>query len=138
GPGNWSWEVRVADFSGDGRADVAGRNLTTGEWWVGVSTGTAFTFSVWMVWDPSITWSTVTVADFNGDGVLDLMGRAPNGDWWVGTSTGSAFNVSFWGPSSFTPVAVGDFNGDGRAELAFLDTTTGALWVSESTGWTFS
>src|SRR5262249_45837802 len=36
-------DVHTGDFNGDGSDDIVGRDLATGNWWVGVSTGTTFT-----------------------------------------------------------------------------------------------
>jgi hypothetical protein len=90
-------DVHVADVTGDGRADLVGRDLARGGWWVGTSTGTAFANSLWDTWSPAVAWSDVQVADFDGDGRLDLAGRAPDGSWWVGLSSGSSFTTSRWG-----------------------------------------
>ncbi|MDY0170130.1 MAG: SdrD B-like domain-containing protein, partial [Thermoguttaceae bacterium] len=90
---NLEWvDVMVADFTGDGVADIAGRIATTGDWWVAASTGTGFTNAKWTRWNPSLELVDVMAADFTGDGVADIAGRiATTGDWWVATSTGTGF-----------------------------------------------
>jgi hypothetical protein len=90
-------DVHVVDVTGDGRADLLGRDLASGNWWVGTSTGTAFTNRLWASWSPAVVWADVQVADFNGDGRLDIAGREPNGSWWVGLSDGTSFLTSRWG-----------------------------------------
>jgi hypothetical protein len=70
---NWSpavtWlDVQVADFTGDGRADLAGRVASTGAWWAGVSSGAAFVNQLWTTWSPAVTWVNIQSGDFNGDG----------------------------------------------------------------------
>src|SRR5262245_20686806 len=72
---NWS-PIVSADFNGDGKADVAGFNTSTGEWLVGASTGSAFPSTVWTTWSPSVTW-VVRTGDFNGDGKADIAGFDP-------------------------------------------------------------
>src|SRR5712692_4076305 len=119
-----SWTFAEAgDFNGDGKADIARRDLSTGQWWVGLSTGSSFTTSLWATWSPNVTWVDVQVGDFNGDGKADIAGRyLATGQWWVGLSTGSSFDTSLWttwNPNvTWGPVLVGDFNGDGKADIA--------------------
>src|SRR5260370_32686306 len=76
----WS-PVLTADFTGDGKADIAGFDTTTGQWTVGASTGSAFPSTVWAVWSPSIPW-VVRTGDFNGDGNTDIAGFDPFSGHW--------------------------------------------------------
>lgn len=143
--GRWSpgvvWaDVLVGDFNGDGRDDLAGRNLATGEWVVSLSgaNGTATNTKVWTRWSPSVVWHDVRIGDFNGDGRADLIGRVgTSGEWWVATSTPALTgNTRYWGRWSpnvaWLDVRVGDFNGDGRADLAGRVAASGEWWVSLS------
>jgi hypothetical protein len=41
--------TRVADFTGDGRADVAVHDRRSGHWWVGRSTGSGLAIEPWAV-----------------------------------------------------------------------------------------
>jgi FG-GAP repeat len=97
---NVTWvDVQVGDFNGDGQADIVGRVLQSGQWWVGLSNGsTAFNTTLWANWNPSVTWVDVQVGDFNGDGKADIAGRvSPSGQWWAGISNGSStFNPALW------------------------------------------
>src|SRR5207302_2002454 len=87
----WAYVV-AGDFNGDGRSDLAGRNFSTGQWYVGLSSGSGFTTALWDTWSPSVTWVDVRVADFNGDGKPDIAGRnLSTGQWYVGLSSGSSF-----------------------------------------------
>jgi hypothetical protein len=52
-------DVQVGDFSGDGKADIAGRALQSGQWWTGVSSGSSFNTGLWTTWNPSVTWVNV-------------------------------------------------------------------------------
>jgi hypothetical protein len=106
--------VRVGDFNGDGKADIIGRALENGQWYVGLSNGsTGFTTSLWDTWSTGATWVDVQVGDFNGDGKADITGRAlQTGDWWTGLSSGSAFITTKWATWSdvtWTGVGTGDF-----------------------------
>jgi hypothetical protein len=90
-------DVKVGDFNGDGKADIAGRYLETGQWWVNLSAGSSFNTSLWVTWNPAATWVDIQVGDFNGDGRSDLAGRYKEaGQWWVAASSGSAFNNTLW------------------------------------------
>ncbi|RLS54775.1 MAG: hypothetical protein DWH91_11080 [Planctomycetota bacterium] len=130
--GNWS-NILVADFDGNGCADIAARS-NDGNWTVLVSTGNGFTNSVWGQWSTSGSWSNVLSADFNRDGRGDLAGRNELGEWYVSLSMGDGtMTTSKWGQWSTTTtwsdVQVGDFNGDGRADIIGRS-TIGQWWVS--------
>jgi hypothetical protein len=58
-------DVQVGDYSGDGRADVAGRALSSGQWQVSLSGGsTAASTSVWDTWSPAVSWVDVQHGHF--------------------------------------------------------------------------
>src|SRR5207244_4084835 len=147
--GQWStavnWvDVKVGDFTGDGKDDIVGRVQPTGRWWVLSSLGDSFNNTRWGAWPTSVTWVDVNVGDFNGDGKADIAGRVlQTSHWWVALSNGStAFTSSPWGtvwPTSVTwvDVNVGDFNGDGEADITGRVLQTGRWWTGLSTGSSF-
>lgn len=136
---NIDWvSVHLADFTGDGKADLAGR-AANGQWWIGESTGEGFVNTYWGKWTPGIDWLDTSVGDFNGDGKADIAGRAAtNGAWWIATSTGGGFiNQPFgrWTSSvEWESVLTGDFDGDGRTDIAGRAERDGTWWVARSTG----
>ena len=80
-------------------------------------------------------------ADFNGDGKADILWRnTTTGELDIWTSNPGS-TVSFTGqgigivPLNETIVGVGDFTGDGRADILWLNTTTGELdvWLTNAT-----
>jgi hypothetical protein len=139
-----SWaDVRVGDFNGDGKADLAAREVNSGQWWVAISDGSSFTTSLWTQWNPSVTWVDVQVGDFTGDGKADLVGRVlQTGQWWVAQSTGSSFTNSLWATwnpkVTWVDVKAGDFNGDGKMDLTGRVRENGQWWTALSNGSTFS
>src|SRR5207249_4373521 len=63
-PGLVNWKdnsIVVADVNGDGRADVVGRDRTSGALQVARSTGSAFALENWGSWDPAVTWTDLQV-----------------------------------------------------------------------------
>jgi autotransporter-associated beta strand protein len=141
---NVTWvDVKVGDFNGDGKMDITGRVLQSGEWWTGVSTGSSFTTSKWAAWSTVVTWADVQVGDFSGDGKADIAGRAlQSGEWWVGVSSGSSFAASKWATWSpavtWVDVRVGDFNGDGKADITGRVSQSGEWWTGLSNGSIFN
>jgi hypothetical protein len=145
---NWnpkaSWaDVHVGDFNGDGKADLAAREVNTGQWWVALSDGSSFTTSMWTQWNPIANWVDVQVGDFTGDGKADLAGRVlQTGQWWVAQSTGSSFNNSLWATwnpkVTWVDVQVGDFDGNGIADITGRAFETGQWWLGLSTASSFT
>jgi len=165
----------VADFTGDGKDDIAGFGFN-GNWFVGVSQAPATstnqsTFTVGAPWanfgtgSPNV-WIQTFVGDFSGDGRADIAGFGFNGNWFVGVSNGTdtfsvgapwanwgsptswmdpgatTLNTSLNGDSNVLTSAgtgprirlyVGDFNGDGRTDIAGLG-FNGNMFVGLSNG----
>ncbi|HEV2946861.1 MAG TPA: autotransporter-associated beta strand repeat-containing protein [Gemmataceae bacterium] len=141
---NVTWvDVHVGDFNGDGKADIVGRYLQGGQWYVGISNGTSFTTTLWATWNPNVTWVDVNVGDFTGNGKTGVTGRfLQGGSWWTGVSSGSDFATSqwaSWNPAvTWTDVQVGDFNGDGKADITGRFLQGGSWWTGISTGSSFN
>jgi hypothetical protein len=135
-------EIFVADFTGDGKADVAIHDLGTGDWFIGRSTGSGFTIELWTTGfgNRGATAEEVRVADFTGDGKTDVaIHDRLTGDWFVGRSTGSTFLIESWAATfgnrgPVEEVFVADFTGDGMADVAIHDGQTGNWFVGRSTG----
>jgi uncharacterized protein (TIGR03118 family) len=149
--GTWStavhWvDVQVGDFNGDGKMDIVGRVQETGEWWVGMSSGSSFVTTKWGAWAAGtpgvLDWVDVQVGDVDGDGKADVIGRIKEtGQWWVNRSTGTSFVTSLyttWAPDSasltWVDVHLADFNADGKADLLGRVLQSGQWWVTLSAG----
>ncbi len=135
-----SYLLAFADVNGDCQADLVGRNPTTGERQVALSTGAGFAApSSWGTWSPDGAVNFV-LADVNGDGKADSVGRnSTTAEVRVGLSTGTTFNSSsLWTSWSLGySMALGDVNGDGRDDIIGRS-STGNVQVGLSTGGGFA
>jgi hypothetical protein len=143
--------VRVGDYDGNGKADVAVYSNADGSWNIGLSNGTA------------LTWSSAGATggfgdlldgahafydgDFDGDGKADVLFYY-NGDQslWLGHSTGTALTWSTLGDTKGFGniidlghrVLAGDFNGDHKTDLLFYYAGDSNWWLGLSTGTGFT
>jgi len=141
---SFTWvDVVVGDFNGDGKADIAGRVMQTGQWWVNISNGSTFTTKFWGAWAPdnpgTLDWVNVMVGDFTGNGKDDIVGRIlENGEWWMNLSTGSVFKTTFWDQWSpavtWVDVQAADVKGNGRSDIVGRAQELGDYFVSVSSG----
>jgi hypothetical protein len=101
--------IQYADVSGDGKADVCGRNA--GGIVCAVSTGSSFgaltrwsySFDDANYWNSTASyWSTIRLRDVNGDGKADICGRAADG-FACALSNGSSFDtLTYWTNAGFS------------------------------------
>jgi hypothetical protein len=136
-------DVHVGDLTGNGLDDLVGRVRESGEWWVGLSTGSSFRNVKWTTWNPTVTWVDVHLGDLTGNGKADIVGRVlESGQWWAGISDGLGFTNSLWAVWStavtWVDVQFGDFNGDGKLDVAGRVLQNGRWWVGTSTGHSFN
>lgn len=123
--------IQIADFDGDGRADIIaqGSDRHWGNIRVSLSTGQTFQPFFTPVNYQNYGWAEFVTGDFNGDGKADIFGCINNEgpDHFIAFSTGRGFashtklrfltenfgcNIAF--PNSFQ---LGDFDGDGRTDI---------------------
>ena len=142
----------VADFNGDGAADLAAYDGTTKVFYVALSTGTQFAaFAAWgtatAAWTDGQTYSCgggtarPGAGNFDGNGYADVYCRGGNDSMiFVGKSTGSSFTFSIfadyscWGTTERAGPA--DFDGDGRDDWYCID-GYGGLYGRLSNGQAF-
>jgi hypothetical protein len=110
--------VAVADFNGDGKADLAVANYYDNSVSLLLGNGDG-TFRPAQTFFAGRAPLSVAVGDFNGDGRPDLVLVTPSGvNVLLNNGDGTFRERSYPAGSNPESVAVGDFNGDGRPDLA--------------------
>lgn len=111
----------VADFNGDGLADVA--YASGGTAYILYSTGSGFQAAVAV----GAVTAPIMVGDFDGNGRADIVDV--NGNIWLSRAAG--FVQASW-PLGVSGIA-GDFNGDGLADIAY-ESPAGTVVIRYSNG----
>lgn len=129
--GDAAWRVtHVADFDGNGKADLVWRNDGLGATVLWLMDGAARTGAAWLLVDGA--WRVTHVGDFNGDGRADLVWyNATLGATAIWLMSGTSRLAGQWLPagSSWQVAHVGDLDGDGRSDLVWRHAVSGATAV---------
>jgi hypothetical protein len=142
-------DVFVADFTGDGFADYADHQPSTGQLWVHENLGHGTFAAVGVNWATATTCSgsdcNVFVGDFTGDGKADYADHSiSTGKFYVHENLGGKFAPVGTDKESGTTctnrdctVLIGDFDRDGMVDYADHQTSTGMFWIHRNLGTSF-
>jgi subtilisin-like proprotein convertase family protein len=116
-----------ADFTGDGKADVAFFRPSTSEWFVLRSEDmTFFAFPFGANGDVPVT------GDFDGDDVADpAVYRPSEGTWYILRSSDSGVSAVLFGIAEDKPT-IADFDGDGKDDIAVYRPSVQQWWQFRS------
>jgi len=130
------WQIHaVADFNGDGKADIFWRKPSTNETYVYLMNGSSIASGAGMQPVSSARYVVAGAGDLNGDGKEDIVWRdQTNGEnyvWFMnGTASPSVQLINTVADQAWKIEEIGDYNGDGKADLFWRkSTTTGENWI---------
>jgi hypothetical protein len=141
----------TGDFNGDRKMDVLFFNTGDGNWWMGLSDGSALAWHVagntkgfGSILDQS---HALLSGDFDGDSRTDVaLYSASDGNWWFGRSNGDTLSWNLAGNAKGFGDLVdsnhglwsGDFDGDGKSDVGFYFAGDGRWWIGRSDGSTLA
>jgi hypothetical protein len=126
------FEPLTGDFNGDGKTDLAVRDINTGVFYMrpGPDHATETSFA----WQPGAGYQPYA-GDFNGDGKTDIGLRdISSGVFYtrLGPDYGTEQTYA-WTAGAYLQPLTGDFNGDGKTDLAVRDINTGVFYMRPAT-----
>jgi hypothetical protein len=120
----------VADYDGDGRADVAIFRPGPREWWIQRSTAGLLALQFGNTGDKAVR------GDYTGDGKTDIaIWRPSTGDWFIIRSENLSFYGFPFGANGDVP-SPGDYDGDGKFDAAVVRPASATWFIARSTAGT--
>jgi len=139
-----SWQiVAVADFDGDGKADVLWRNASSGQNYLYPMNGTAIKAGEGFLRTVADqTWQVKAAGDFDGDGKADIVWRnSASGQNYLYPMDGTTIKptegyLRTVADLNWQIVASADYDGDGKADLLWRNSSTGENYLYPMDGTT--
>ncbi len=136
-----NWTVAgTGDFDGDGRADILGRNASTGQNYVYLMNGTAILTEGYLRTVADQSWQVAGIGDFDGDGKDDILWRnAVTGENYLYPMDGLAIMPSEGylrtvADQSWQVAGIGDFDGDGKDDILWRNSSGGQNYIYPMNG----
>lgn len=126
----------VADFDGDGRADIFSRDFY-GQWYMAQATGTTWK----RLQSSSLAMNKLRFGDFNGDKKTDVL-AVVNGSWHISSGGTGAWRKLNSLSTPMPRILIGDFTADGVDDIIKVEETSGnvvrwAVSVSGRSQWQY-
>jgi hypothetical protein len=134
--------MEIGDFNGDGYADFANHDTSTGVFSIHLNNGVGgFSATPWSAGGTTAVgadWD-VLVADFTCDGLAEFADvHVPSGQVWVHRSVGGGMETWAWGFADMADgadweIMAADIDGDNCADLVERQLSTGLLFYTRNT-----
>ncbi|HUF05220.1 MAG TPA: FG-GAP-like repeat-containing protein [Aridibacter sp.] len=117
----------AADYTGDGKADIAFWRPSTGEWFILRSEDESF-----FAFPFGVNGDIPAPGDFDGDGIADpAVFRPSAGTWFIFRSSDQQVASVSFGVSVDKPI-VADYDGDGKDDVAVFRPSVSQFWLLQS------